>query len=76
MSIFTCEICGKVLVNSDENFITSCEHYPLRLTYDKKEKRSEIIIGKIEKNNSFGVNVPGDLNYAFERLMEYITKNK
>jgi len=70
MSTMVCEYCGKVIINTDAGYIKSCEHYPVSITVEKG--RSEILIGDINKGNGFGVNVPNNLDFAFNRILELI----
>jgi len=32
MSNFTCEICGTVILDGDDGYVTECEHYPIEAT--------------------------------------------
>ena len=75
MSNFICEHCGKVIIDTDEGYIKSCEHYPLELKQNKEGDRASIIIGDVGTDSGFGVSVPNNLNHAFFRVLELQGKN-
>lgn len=45
MSSFYCEHCGKEILDSDNGYITACEHYPFEHTsiVKRKSKRAYIV---------------------------------
>jgi hypothetical protein len=47
MSSFICDKCGKEILDSDQGYITGCEHYPLEtLTYADRKEVGRILILK------------------------------
>ena len=41
MSSFTCEKCGKEIIDSHKGYVTACEHYPRRLVRVENLKLSK-----------------------------------
>jgi len=42
MSNFTCEKCGVDILDSPRGYITACEHYPLCVKPNEKERKPAI----------------------------------
>lgn len=55
MSNFNCGYCGTPILDSQEGYITECEHYPIDTPYKKKAQKKEFIIefkSKIDNTHS------------------------
>lgn len=70
MSNFICQQCGKTIVDTERGYITGCEHY--RVSLGRDGDRMEIMIGKPENDDSFGINSQANLNEVFDRLIEAV----
>jgi 4-hydroxybenzoate polyprenyltransferase len=62
MSNFICDKCGKECINSQDGYVTGCEHYPKDMQIVKEQKiQQKLTIVMFEKNGKWWQSMVSDV---------------